>query len=292
MSKAVKSVGRAIGKVVKGVVNVVKKVAKSPIGKVLLAAATVYFGGAAIMGAMGGASASTGVMGTIGGALKGATAGIANAWTGLTGAASAAVGGNFGAAGSSLGSGFTGAYGAGSGAVSAANLAAAGGALPASPGAYGSVGTSGQTAAGTTLTSAPTAPLTTPPVTPPAEPGIISRAWNGLGDYGKMAAVQGATQLVGGAIQGVGQQKAMEEQRNFELQQQAEARDRYNRNVGTRLWGDAPTDNSQYARVSVFDQQDARIRQQLPMYMRGPSGGLIGGNMGNYPGYGYYPTYG
>lgn len=257
MSKAVKSVGRAIGKVVKGVVNVVKKVASSKIGKVLLAAATVYFGGAAIMGAMGGASASTGFMGTIGGALKGAGAGIANAWSGLTGAASAAMGGQFSAAGSSLGSGFTGAYGAGSSAVSAANAAAvsaAGGGFPAGAGGYGSVGTSGQTAAGSTLTSAPTAALTTPPVTPPPNPGIISSAWNSLGDYGKMAAVQGTTQLVGGAVQGYGQQKAMEEQRNYELQQQQAARDRYNENVGTNWWSGSGTADAAAASPGAFAQ--------------------------------------
>jgi len=233
MSKVVKSVGRAIGKVVKGVVNVVKSVAKSPIGKVLLAAATVYFGGAAIMGAMGGASASTGFMGTIGGALKGATAGIANAWSGLTGAASAAMGGQFSAAGSSLGSGFTGSYAAGSSAVNAANAAAvsaAGGGFPAGAGGYGSVGPSGQTAAGTTLSSAPASAATTPGTywtspaqavtAPPPNPGIISGAWNSLGDYGKMAAVQGSMQLAGGAIQGAAQL----------------ARNRYNENVGTSWW--------------------------------------------------------
>jgi hypothetical protein len=249
MSKVVKSVGRAIGKVVKGVVNVVKSVAKSPIGKVLLAAATVYFGGAAIMGAMGGASASTGFMGTIGGALKGATAGIANAWSGLTGAASAAMGGQFSAAGSSLGSGFTGSYAAGSSAVNAANAAAvsaAGGGFPAGAGGYGSVGPSGQTAAGTTLSSAPASAATTPGTywtspaqavtAPPPNPGIISGAWNSLGDYGKMAAVQGSMQLAGGAIQGAGQQKAMEEQRRYEQEQAQLARNRYNENVGTSWW--------------------------------------------------------
>jgi len=298
MSKVVKKVGRAISGVVKGVVNVVKKVASSKIGKVLLAAATVYFGGAAIMGAMGGASASTGFMGTIGGALKGATAGIANAWGGLTGSL---TGGGF----SALGQGFTGSYAAGSGAVSAANAAAiqaAGGGFPAGAGGYGSVGTSGQTAVGTTsLSSAPSAALTNSAASGAVtEPGIISRAWNGLGDYGKMAAVSGTMNLAGGAIQGAGQQKAMEEQRNYELEQQQAARDRYNQNVGTRLWGDAPTSNAQYAGASVFDQQEAQRQNpyayspfvQGPAYFRS-QGGMINSAMPMYgPGYGYYPTYG
>ena len=40
------------------------------------------------------------------------------------------------------------------------------------------------------------------------------------------------------------QGKAMEEQRDFELDQQRQARERYGANVGTRLWGEAPTESS------------------------------------------------
>jgi len=252
MSKAVKKVGRAIGKVVKGAVKVVKKVASSPIGKILLAAATIYFGGAAIMGAMGGASAGTGFMGTLSGALSGAGAGISNAWAGLTGAF---TGGGL----SSLGQGFTGSYSAGSGAVQAANMAATGGGFTG--GGYGSVGLQGQTASTTGLSAAGGGAGLTPP--PPGGGGIISNAWNGLGEYGKMAAVQGTTQLVGGALQGAGQQKALEEQRKFELDQQQAARDRYNENVGTNWWSGSGNEGA--ASPSTYAQA--------------PQSGLIAGYM-------------
>lgn len=104
MSKVVKGVGRAVGKVVKGVTNVVKKVAKSKLGKVLIGAALVYFGGAALMGGFSGAAAGGGLSG----ALSGAAQGVANAWTSLTGAASSALGGNFAQAGSQLSAGIQG----------------------------------------------------------------------------------------------------------------------------------------------------------------------------------------
>lgn len=246
MSKVVKGIGRAISKVVKGVANVVKSVVKSPVGKILLAAATVYFGGAAIMGAMGGASAGTGVLGTVSGALQGAGAGISSAWSGLTGAAGALAGGQgLSAAGSSLSGGFTGAYGAGSGAVGASTLAASGGALPAAPGAYSSIGTSGATAAGTTAGTA-------------ASGGGIAEGLIGA------AKINAGTQLAGNVISGYGQQKAMEEQRDFELKQQQAARDRYNENVGTSWWNSGSSNTG--APVSAA-------------YAEPPQSGLIAGYM-------------
>lgn len=260
MSKAVKSVGRAIGKVVKGVVKVVKKVASSKIGKILITAAAIYFGGAAIMGAMGGASAGTGFLGTLSGAVSGAGAGISSAWTGLTGAASAAMGGNFAAAGSSLGSGFTGAYGAGSSAVTGAAAAApsvfAGGSVVPSA---TTVGAPNSVFAGGTL--APTSAAST------ASKGLVSGMWNGLGDYGKMAAVQGATQMAGGVIQGYGQQKAVEDQRNYEAEQAQLARDRYNQNAGTMWWGG--------------DSGGGQAGGPVPVqaYASGPPTGLVQGAM-------------
>lgn len=269
MSKVVKGIGRAIGGVIKGVVNVVKgvvsgvkKIASSKIGKIILAAATVYFGGAAIMGAMGGASAGTGFLGTIGGAVQGAGAGIANAWSGLTGAF---TGGGF----SALGKGFTGAYSAGSGAVgSAAQAATTAATNAATSGATQAAGTGVATTPNPLVTNPVITQQSTVPLVPPSNnPGIISSAWNGLGDYGKMAAVQGTMQLAGGAIQGYGQQKAMEEQRAYELEQEQLARDRYNQNIGTRLWGKPSADTTggayAYAAAPAYDPvAESRIRAQ------------------------------
>lgn len=104
MSKVVKGIGRAVSKVVKGVVNTVKKVAKSKFGKILIGAALVYFGGAALMGAMGsGAAGTAGLSG-----LAGAAEGISAAWTSLGTAGSQLLAGNLGNAVSALGSGIGG----------------------------------------------------------------------------------------------------------------------------------------------------------------------------------------
>ena len=109
MSKVVKKVGKAIKKVVKGVVKGVKKVWKkvkeSKIGRVVLTAALIYFGGAALSGMWAGGSAGSGFMGTLTGGLQGAASGVANAWSGITGATASAVSGNFTQAGSQLAAG-------------------------------------------------------------------------------------------------------------------------------------------------------------------------------------------
>ena len=77
MSKVVKKVGKAIGKVVKGVVKAVvkvkKKIFKSKLFKVIATAALIYFGGAALMGGLGGLGAGGG------GFIAGAKAGLGSA---------------------------------------------------------------------------------------------------------------------------------------------------------------------------------------------------------------------
>jgi len=109
MSKVVKKIGRAVKKVVKGVVKGVKKVWKkvkeSKIGRVVLTAALIYFGGAALSGMWAGGSAGSGFMGTLTGGIQGAASGVANAWSGITGATASAMSGNFAQAGSQLAAG-------------------------------------------------------------------------------------------------------------------------------------------------------------------------------------------
>lgn len=127
ISKAIKKVTGAVKKIVKGAGKILNKVMDSKVFKYAMIAATVYFGGAAIMGAMGGASAGTGFLGTITGAIQGAGAGLSSAMQGISGAWTAITGGQgIGAAASSLGSGVSGAYGAGQAAVSGAAAAGAG----------------------------------------------------------------------------------------------------------------------------------------------------------------------
>lgn len=238
MSKVVKKVGRAISKVVKGVTNVVKKVASSPIGKVVTAAAAVYFGGAALAGAVGGASAGSGVLGTVAGAVKGAAAGISNAWAGVTGAAGALAGGQgLSAAGSSLSGGLTGAYSAGGSAVAGGVVGAAPGMTQAQMLASQNAGISGATemtnaAAATAFPSSTGVANTALQLAPAAAKsgGLI----NGImsSPYTAPALISGGTQLIGGVMQGIGAREEQKRQEDLD----AAARNRYNINMGTRLW--------------------------------------------------------
>jgi type II secretory pathway pseudopilin PulG len=99
---------------------------------------------------------------------------------------------------------------------------------------------------------------------------------NPLVQYG---AVAGGTQIVGGMIAGAAQQKAAEEQRQYEAETQArlrqEAYDRYNTNVGGSLWsGQRPPQTAGY--TPYWAQQN----QAQPT-------GLINRNMPQMPpGYG------
>ena len=107
MAKVVQGIGDAIGDVVKGVVNVVKGVADgvgdlargiadSPLGKAILLAGAVYFGGAALAGGFGSSAAG-------GGFLSGMGSGVASAAETLSSAWSSTLAGNVGEAASSIG---------------------------------------------------------------------------------------------------------------------------------------------------------------------------------------------
>ena len=245
MSKVVKKVGKVVKKVVKGVVRGVKKIWKkvrsSKFLKIAAIAAGIYFGGAALMGGLGGMGAGAG------GFMAGAKAGVASAWGGITGAGTALASGNIAGAGSSLASGFTGAKAAGLAtganaltpiAVTAtkvaptyAGAASAGGAGTVTAGStplnLGIPGTAGSTApgAGNFMTAAQqsASQLAKVGVTPQmvanagattASKGLlgsIGSAWNSLGPYGKFAAVQGGIGLTSGYLQGKAEEDAARE---------------------------------------------------------------------------------
>ena len=158
--------------------------------------------------------------------------------------------GNVGAAGSALGSGFTGA-----GAAGAATVAPSGLVTSAMQTGMTTGGATGLTAPAGALTSGATVPsvglnipasaglntagaASTLPVgstlsalntaAAPASSGFLS----GLGPYGQYAAISGGTQLIGGAMQGYGAQQEAKRQEKMS----ADARTRYNANVGTRLF--------------------------------------------------------
>ena len=119
MTKAISNVGRAVSNVVQGAVNVVtdvakavggavtdvakaatgvvKSIANSNLGKAVLIAAAIYFGGAALSGGFG-ASAGGGSFFT------GMGAGVSSAATSLSSAWTSAMAGEFAQAGSTLGS--------------------------------------------------------------------------------------------------------------------------------------------------------------------------------------------
>lgn len=255
MSKVVKSVARAVTKVVKGVVNVVKKVAKSKLGKILITAAAVYFGGAALAGGFGSSAAG-------GSFLSGMGTGVANAASSLSSAWGSVMSGNFAQAGSALSSGFQG---------QAANAAANTVGTSVTSGMTQSqilnaqnAGIQGATeltnaAAKTALTNPSALQLTAQNV---AGTGSLSEGLIGA------AKISAGTQLAGGLIQGYGAQKAAEEQRTYEQQQADEARARYNANVGTNWW---PS--------SGGSTGDTGVAGTTPVYAQAPQTGLVAGAM-------------
>ena len=213
MSGLVKGVKKAF----KSVTNVVKKVVKSKVFKVVAVAALAYFGGAAITSMAGGGTAS---------------AGIGSAWGGLQGAGSALASGNVSGAFSALSTGFTGGAAAGATGTFAAGQAAAQSAI------------AGNAAAATTVTAANTAVQATTPgltstTTSLATPGLegmkagaklgldttaqslVGQSTTevaktgllaGLGDASKAALITGGINMGGQMIQGYAQQKQAEEQ--------------------------------------------------------------------------------
>lgn len=240
MSKVVKQAlgGRLISKVFKGVTKAIKKVASSKLGKILITAAAIYFGGAALMGGIGGATSAAAGSSFLSGAsagLSSAASGISGAWSALTG-----TGGLSGAA-SSLSSGFTGAMQAGAGGsslVGAIPGEIANGMSQAEMLATQNAGIEGATqatnaAASSAFPAATNAATTGLQLTPGAgaNPGLISKMM--ASQYTAPALISGTTQLIGGAMQGYGAQKQQEQQAQLAEDQ----RNRYNTNVGTRLFG-------------------------------------------------------
>ena len=191
MSKVVKKVGRAIGKVVKGAVNVVKKVASSKIGKVLITAAAVYFGGAALAGGFSSSAAGGSFLSGMGTGLSNAAASLGQAWTSV-------LSGNLSGAGSAISSGFQGlnaAQAAGTAAQAVGTAAEAAGAF------------SGATSTGLPTVAGDAANVLT------NKSGLVSGILNGMGDRSKAALITGGSQFLGNTVQGVANQKVAADQR-------------------------------------------------------------------------------
>ena len=236
MSKVVKKIGRSIGKVVKGVAKGVKKVWKkvkqSKVLKAIAIAALVYFGGAALMGGIGGAAGGGGVSGF----LSGAAQGMGNAWSSIGAAGSSAMGGNFSAAGSNLMAGVQGqtinaATGAVTGVVSGganallANTGTAAGTGAAAQGVPGFV-------QGATQTYGPANAATSAAVElgkEEAKKGLLGTMMSS--QYTAPALISTGGNMISGYAQGAQQQEMLDQQR----EQEQERRDIYGQNVGAVL---------------------------------------------------------
>lgn len=214
MSKAVKKVTGTVKKVVKKVATAVKKVAKSKIGKALIVAASIYFGGAALAGIMNG---------------TGAMAGVSSAWSSLGSAASSAMSGQFTTAASHLSAGFGGTTVANA-ATQLPQLASAAGTM-SDAAAYGGAfaPSSGEIAASAMGGAAePVASLALPSVTGGGAPGMLGQA----GQFMSSNKLWGpAIQTGGQMLSGYAQGKAAEEAEERKRIEDEEARARFNRNM-------------------------------------------------------------
>jgi len=153
------------------------------------------------------------------------------------------------------------------------------------------------------------APLAAAGVAPAAAAAPAATGFASLSPLAQYGAITAGTQVVGGMIQGAGQKAAQEDQRDYELRMAQEARDRYNANVGTALWGSNQPVNpvTGMPGVNAWDPQqaardiNARYSGQ-PMVATVGSPGVINRNIStvqpgtpmannNYPVYNpYYAT--
>ncbi len=288
MSKVVKSVTRVVSKVVKSAASVIKKVASSKLGKILVTAAAVYFGGAALAGGFGSSAAG-------GSFLSGMGTGVANAASSLSTAWGSALSGNFSGAGSALASGFQGqaaggmttsmagaggAAGAGTSGVTQANIGASmGGAqgITAPAGGLGTVGGSIGGGAGAGVGA-----------------GVGAGAGAGAGGMsvgqGLMGAakIQAGTALIGGVMQGKGQADAVADQRAYEERMAQQSRSRADQNIGAQLWNTPSTpDTAATGGAFAYDPyaELQRLRAAREAAAAQPAGGIIARNTTGYSPY-------
>lgn len=318
MSKAVKAVTGAVSSVVKGAVGVVKKVvsgatgllqkiSSSKLGKAVVIAAAIYFGGAAIAGGMGSSAAGGSFLSGMGTGVSSAAGSLSSAW-------GSAMTGEFSAAGSTLGNawGTAGAAGQTAGAAQAAANAGAmtgGGGLTTAPNATNAANTVTQTQTGNQALIDAGMKAPAPQMSVPGSvtnevvknAGAGSSIWNS--PYTAPALITGGMQAGGSVIAASGQAKSAQEQRDYEARLAQEARDRYNANVGSTLWANDQGTNPQSGQPNaqpwdaVAEARAISARYATPAPAVAPSGaGVIARNMQpNNPAMagagGRFPTY-
>jgi hypothetical protein len=309
----VKGVVNVVKSVASGVGDLVKSIASSPLGKAIIIAGAIYFGGAALAGGFGSSAAGGSFLSGMGAGVSSAASTLSSAWgsamAGNFSQAAGAVGNAWGTAGAAAGQ----AAGAGAmtvGAAAAPTAVAAPTATIGAPTAGTATAAANGGVASTWVPSstgmnvlASEAAAAAPAAAAPAAPGFFAS------DLAKYGAITAGTQVVGGMIQGAGQKAAQEDQRDYELRMAQEARDRYNANVGTSLWGSNQPVNpvTGMPGVNAWDPQqaardiNARYSGQ-PMVATVGSPGVINRNIStvqpgtpmannNYPVYNpYYAT--
>jgi hypothetical protein len=292
MSKVVKAVVGGVTSVVKGVVNVVKgavkgvgdlvkSIASSKLGKAIIIAGAIYFGGAALAGGFGSSAAGGSFLSGMGTGISSAASSLSSAWgsamAGEFGTAASTVGNAWGTAGTAAGQAAT-------GAMTVAPTAAATTVSAPTVGAPTAAANGGITQAnvGSTMGGAKglampaSAPLASAGVAPVA-PAAAATGFSSLSPLAQYGAITAGTQVVGGLIQGAGQKAAAEDQRDYELRMAQEARDRYNSNVGTSLWAsNQPVDpNTGLPGANAWDPQ-AAARDINARYSAPPSVATVG----------------
>lgn len=292
VSGVLKGVGDAVDGAVKGVGTLAKQIWDSDVGKAIIIAGAIYFGGAALAGGFGSSMSGGSFLSGMGAGIQSAAGAMADAWTSsswgpLSEAWSTAA---------DAGATFPGAVPPGipliEPAVEANTAALSQGQVAAMDAGGESVGTTFSGGGG----AAPTATVAAPPPPPVgAAPGASTVTNYSLGnasvpqitqagaslppvdqpwyskalDYvtpkselAKYGLISGATQLVGGLIQGAGQDQAAREQREYEAEQLRKAQDLRNANVGADLF--AP---GQYAAPTPAPIQPTGLaRRYMPSY--------------------------
>lgn len=102
MSKAVKGVTRAIGKVVGGAKKILKKVFKNKFVRIIAIAVAAYFTAGAALGALGTIGTSTSLISGAASGISSAASGLVGAGTALAGAGTTGIGTALGNAGTAL----------------------------------------------------------------------------------------------------------------------------------------------------------------------------------------------
>jgi hypothetical protein len=280
VSGVLKGVGDAVDGAVKGVGTLAKQIYESDIGKAIIIAGAVYFGGAALAGGFGSYGAGGSFLSGMGTGVASAADSIALAWEASS---LGPLGNAWGAAGDA-------------GANAARTLAGSG------------LTTTAAAPAMTSAAAPPVAPAAPPPVAPPpvataglpagspinsaaanlytpvaqtagqtvaTDPSMFSQAMNYITPKSELAQyglISGATTIGGNIIAGIGQQQALDDQREYEKQQLQAAQDLRNANVGAELF--AP---GQYATAPGPAPMPAGLaRRYMPQVAPGSPGYVPG----------------